>query len=194
MVILQTSDEEQFTVERKVAERSNMIKVMLDGKLVGLDWLGDVYILVGLSYPDHQVDRFLHRFTFLVLMWGLVFPHKVALLPIFDLAASPGFPLSLMHGISSSRLYWPLPIHHRVYDRPTPLTTAQICPRKRPSSPFPTCRPLFYQRFWNTAITTRMSRSQRLMPIRIGRRVRLESGMRGASANSLAIALPQAGT
>jgi S-phase kinase-associated protein 1 len=31
-VILQTSDEEQFTVERKVAERSAMIKSMLEGE------------------------------------------------------------------------------------------------------------------------------------------------------------------
>lgn len=31
-VILQTSDEEQFTVDKKVAGRSAMIKVMLDGE------------------------------------------------------------------------------------------------------------------------------------------------------------------
>ena len=31
-VILQTSDDEQFTVEKKVAERSAMIKSMLEGK------------------------------------------------------------------------------------------------------------------------------------------------------------------
>ena len=31
-VILQTSDDEQYTVERKVAERSAMIKIMLDGE------------------------------------------------------------------------------------------------------------------------------------------------------------------
>ena len=31
-VILQTSDDEQFTVDKKVAARSAMIKVMLDGE------------------------------------------------------------------------------------------------------------------------------------------------------------------
>jgi len=33
-VILVTSDEENFTVERKVAERSVLIKSMLEGELV----------------------------------------------------------------------------------------------------------------------------------------------------------------
>lgn len=31
-VILQTSDDEQFTVEKKVAERSTLIKSMLEGE------------------------------------------------------------------------------------------------------------------------------------------------------------------
>lgn len=31
-VILQTSDDEQFTVEKRVAERSAMIKTMLEGQ------------------------------------------------------------------------------------------------------------------------------------------------------------------
>jgi hypothetical protein len=37
-VILQTSDEEQFTVERKVAERSAMIKSMLEGESSFWKW------------------------------------------------------------------------------------------------------------------------------------------------------------
>jgi S-phase kinase-associated protein 1 len=31
-VVLQTSDDEQFTVERKVAERSALIKSMMEGE------------------------------------------------------------------------------------------------------------------------------------------------------------------
>lgn len=35
-VILETSDDEQFTVEKRVAERSAMIKTMLEGELEAL--------------------------------------------------------------------------------------------------------------------------------------------------------------
>jgi hypothetical protein len=38
IVVLQTSDDEQYSVEKNVAERSAMIKAMIDG-----EWVSDVY-------------------------------------------------------------------------------------------------------------------------------------------------------
>ncbi|CAD6576331.1 MAG: hypothetical protein TREMPRED_001663 [Tremellales sp. Tagirdzhanova-0007] len=59
MVILQTSDEEQFTVEKRVAERSSMIKVMLDDlpaqeAIIPLPNVSSSVLSKVLEYCDHH--------------------------------------------------------------------------------------------------------------------------------------------
>lgn len=74
MVVLETSDNEQFTVDKDVAERSTLIKQMLEGEFRGvwMDRIGSCSQVFGMASTDILIP-FVPTQTSVIRTWQSLF-------------------------------------------------------------------------------------------------------------------------